>query len=306
MAIFDLYSKRIKRQTGEIIDVFSYDNIPQPLKVQIVHIIKDAFGKSREYQNNVEDAYKFVSETLCREYGIFKLDNSDRYSSSVVNYFLHNIDNDKSIDLIELCFNVINKIVREDNNYRRNTDQRMSPDDAINELNVRFREHGVGYAFESNEIIRIDSTLVHSEITKPVLNLLNNINFKGANDEYLRAHEHYRHGNNKECLAECLKAFESTIKIICKSKGWSYNETDTSKRLIAICFENNLIPLFLQSQFSALRSIFESGVPTIRNRLGGHGQGDKNQIVDDSITSFTMNLTGSNILYLIQLSDLMN
>jgi hypothetical protein len=43
--------------------------------------------------------------------------------------------------------------------------------------------------------------------------------FDGANEEYLKAHEHYRHRRNKECLTECLteclKAFESTMKIIC-------------------------------------------------------------------------------------------
>lgn len=38
MAVFDLFSKRRKRERGEGPDVYIYDQIPEPLKVQIVHI----------------------------------------------------------------------------------------------------------------------------------------------------------------------------------------------------------------------------------------------------------------------------
>ena len=48
--------------------------------------------------------------------------------------------------------------------------------------------------------------------------------YAGANDEFLRAHEHYRHKRHKECLNECLKAFESMMKAICKKRRWPYSE----------------------------------------------------------------------------------
>lgn len=38
MSTFDLYSKRQKELRGEVPDVYTYESIPQPLKVQIVHI----------------------------------------------------------------------------------------------------------------------------------------------------------------------------------------------------------------------------------------------------------------------------
>src|SRR5690606_17095585 len=145
------------------------------------------------------------------------------------------------------------------------TGSTLNPEDAIEELNERFRENRVGYQFEGNEIIKLDSSYIHSEITKPVVSLLWNKKFLGANEEYLKAHEHYRKGRNKECLAECLKAFESTLKVICKEKKWFYNQNDTSKKLIQVCFQNNLIPSYLQNQFSSLQNVIESGIPTIRN-----------------------------------------
>ena len=45
LAIFSLFSKRQKQLRGEIPDVYTYDVIPQPLRVQIVHIWFDALGK---------------------------------------------------------------------------------------------------------------------------------------------------------------------------------------------------------------------------------------------------------------------
>ena len=44
MAIFDLFSKRQKKLRGEVPDVYTYDDIQSPLRVQIVHIWTDALG----------------------------------------------------------------------------------------------------------------------------------------------------------------------------------------------------------------------------------------------------------------------
>jgi hypothetical protein len=38
MRILDLFSKRQKKLRGEMPDVYMYDELPQPLKVQIVHM----------------------------------------------------------------------------------------------------------------------------------------------------------------------------------------------------------------------------------------------------------------------------
>jgi hypothetical protein len=77
-------------------------------------------------------------------------------------------------------------------------------DAAIAELNARFQEHGVGYAFEGGEIIRVDSQLLHAEAVKPALILLGAPEHAGAQAEFLTAHEHYRHGREKEALAKAL------------------------------------------------------------------------------------------------------
>lgn len=310
MAIFDLFSKKQKRLRGEVNDVYQYKDIPQGLRVQVVHILNDAIGKAKDFygsnRGEPEDIFKFINETLSREYGVFVLiDNYNTYREAVMNYFLTEKDTERVVDVIQLSFQYVNTVIRKDyQNYTYRNEVKSDPDEAIEELNPRFKQHSVGFQFDGGEIIKVDSTYTHAEIVKPVLILLSKSKFSGANDEYLKAHEHYRHGQNKECLNDCLKAFESVMKIICKEKSWTFSQTDTSKKLIQICLQNNLIPGFTQNQFTSLQNLLESGIPTIRNKLGGHGQGQIPQKVDDEMTRYALNLTGTNIIFLIEQSGL--
>jgi AbiJ N-terminal domain 4 len=300
MGVFNLFSKRQRRARGEVPDVYVYDKLPYELRVQIVHIIQDAFGQE-QYSTNAAKAYEFVKQTLCREYGLFKLiEYPESDADSVFNFFLKEESVERALDVVELCFGVINTFIRDNYAYLNNTNPKLEPDDAVAELNERLKEHGVGYQFESNEIIRVDSEFLHSESVKPALTVLRGAGFKGANEEFLLAHEHYRHGRHKECLVDCLKAFESTMKAICKLRSWTYQSGDTAKTLIATCLSNGLLPSYLESQFSSLRSLLESGVPTVRNKNGGHGQGADPVAVPSYLARYALNLTATTVLFLIE------
>ena len=304
MAIFDLFSKRQKRARGDVPDVYVYDGLPAQLRVQIVHIITDAFGEDPYGGTQAADTYKFVDETLCREYGVFELASRTKSSqASVFNFFLAEESVERGLDVVEFCFKLINTFVREQYRYQSSPTCKSQPDDAISELNSRFAEHGIGYRFESNEIIRVDSEFLHAEAVKPVLSLLRAKQYEGANDEFLRAHEHYRHGRNKECLVDALKAFESSMMVICKKRGWPVQAKDTAKNLIATCFSNGLLPPYLESQFASLRSLLESGIPTVRNKVGGHGQGSEIATVPSFVAGYALHLTASSILFIVAAGD---
>ncbi len=278
-------------------DVYQYNTIPEPLRVQIVHIIQDAFGDLHTYRGGARNAFQLIHDTLCREYGVFHL--GDRNASSfhaVVDFLLQTQETEKAIDVIEMTFRVIDHDVREkQSDYE---DRKLSPDDAIVELNHRFREHGVGFQYESGTMIRVDSQLIHAEVVHPALSMLADSMYEGANAEFLSAHEHYRTRKYKECLNDCLKAFESTLKAICTSRKWDFRAGDTAKRLLEIVFQHELIPAFMQTHFTALRSSLEAGVPTVRNRLSGHGQGTEEIAVPESVAAYMLHLTAANILLL--------
>ncbi len=144
---------------------------------------------------------------------------------------------------------------------------------------------------------------IHTEIVKPALRLLGQKQYAGAQQEFLKAHEHYRKGNAKEALNECLKAFESVMKAICDKRGWSYSNNATSKPLIQVCFDNGLIPSFWQSHYSSLRNLLESSVPTGRNKLSGHGQGTTPEAVPDHLVAYMLNMTASAIVFLAEADE---
>jgi len=305
MAIFELFSKRQKKQRGEMPDVYVYEEIPQSLRVQIIHIIRDTFGEDK-YSDSSSSAYEFIHKALCKEYGVFTLKEYARNNSeAVLDYFLNCNDYEKCLDIIEISFRIIENYVDKNYyNYQQSTTSSQKPDDAIEELNKRFKETGIGYEFSSGELIRIDSQLIHAEVVKPVLTLLKtNKLYGGANQEFLKAHENYRHKRYKECLVECLKAIESLMKGICKQHSWEFKESDPAKKLINVCLEKKLVPEYLQNQFSSLRILLESGVPTIRNKEGGHGQGAEVSTVPEHFASYTLHLTASNLLFLMQCNE---
>ena len=80
MAIFDLFSKRQKKLRGDVSDVYVYDGLPQALRTQIIHIWFDTLGNQNEWwEGHVKQAYPLIVDTLCREYGVFKLPGAKDY-----------------------------------------------------------------------------------------------------------------------------------------------------------------------------------------------------------------------------------
>lgn len=304
MAIVDLFSKRQKQLRGEVPDVYKYDTIPTQLRVQIVHIWHDCLGTKSEYiskYTSVDRGYKFIAETLRREYGVFQLTNNrhDDYMEEVIGFFQKETDVEKVLDVIDLSFRIADRFARSFN-YKHSQNAHADVDNAIEELNCRFKEHGVGFEYSHGEIIRIDSQLIHTEAVKPALNLLNGKEYAGAQQEFLKAYEHYRQGNSKEALNDALKAFESTMKAICDKRKWHYDSNDTCKRLIDICYEQGLVPAFWQHHMGAVRSLLEGGVPTGRNKLSGHGQGTTPITVPEHIVAYVLHMTASAIVFLVK------
>lgn len=309
MAVTDLFSKRMKRERGEVPDVYSYDQLPRPLRVQIIHIWRstvgrphcDDFGES----NAATDLWGSFRQTLCRERGVFALSKRESggfadAEMELADYFLKEQSAEFALDVVELVFALVSDKVEEWDYTGGFHGRTQTATDALEELNQRFREHGIGYQVENGKIIRVDSQFEHTEVVKPVLSLLREEDFAGANDEFLKAHEHHRHGRQKECIAECLKAFESTMKVICAQRGWAHDKNATAKALIEACLTNGLLPRHQESYLAGVRQTLESGVPTIRNKTSGHGQGTAVVDVPDFLAAYGLHMTAATIILLVE------
>ena len=302
MPIFDIFSKRQKRLRGDFPDVYTYEDLPRPLKVQIVHIWTDTLGIDDSYAGKmVNDAYRKIVKNLRNEHGVFSLHDKrgghSTYFEELQDFFLTEQDVEKALDAVEVSFVVIDYATRE-RDYLYRDDASEKADEAIKDLNIRFKEHGVGYQFISSQIIRVDSEYLHSEVVKPALKLLAQSYYAGAQKEFLKAHEHYRKGNAEDALSNCLKAFESVMKSICNKQGWTVDKKATASPLIKACLDNGLIPSFWEQHYHSLRSLLESGVPTGRNNLSGHGQGTSPRIVPDYLAAYMLHMTAAAIVFL--------
>lgn len=300
MATFPTYSK----SKNERPDNFQYDNIPDKLKVQIYHIWNDFFVQKCLSIDFRREVIQHIHDTLLKETGKKALYFNGIYNDKnparqIEKYFDEQTDTDAILDVIHIMFFFIEEAqiaAVEHDPYIRIP---YSADEAINDLNTRFKENGVGYQFTNGKIIRLDNELLHQETVITSLQLLSDTDYLNANDEYIKAHEHYRFKRNQECLNECLKAFESTMKIICTKNNWVYKETDTAKPLINLLLTKNFMPSYNESYLSALRQLLESNIPTIRNKNSGHGAGIKKVNVPDHLANFILYVTGATIKLLV-------
>ena len=304
MTIADLFSKRQQKIRPEAPDVHEYAQIPGPLRVQIAHILRDLFGPKVTYDlNGCIEAFGEIEQTLCREYGLCILptkptDLTTTPDARVLDFLLHEEDEEKVLDVVEVSFRLLTRLRSSPEWQSRISQEKF--DRTVTELNARFREYGIGYQYENGEIVRVESQFIHAEVVKPALALLSVEEYAEANAEFLKALEHYRKGETKECLNECLKTFESTMKAICTKRKWAFKSKDTAKELIDVCLKNGLTPPLIHSHIRDVRATLARGIPTIRNRLPGHGQEVQLMDVPPPYTSYMLHLTAATIQFFIE------
>lgn len=305
MPVYDTYLKRKQQleKAGQP-DIWEYEALPLTLRTQIVKICQTTIGipKFAYPKRGSDGVWNFIHETLCREFGVFYLAKSNlNRDKDCYHFLLHEEDIVKVLSLIEMAFRCIERLCPDFHSGDKTRGEvSQEPDDAINELNIRFKEHGIGYQYAGGIIIRVDSQYVHSNIVLPAISLLQQPGFEGASEEFLNAHKHYREGNNKGAISEALKAFESTMKSICAHMGWEVHENATAKPLIEACITNGLIPKPLTSHFNSLRTTLESGLPTLSNRTSRHGQGKKPVKIPDHVAAYALHLAATNIVFLVE------
>jgi hypothetical protein len=209
MAVIDLFSKRRKRaeSAGKPV-LYTYDFFPKEFRVQVVHIWRTAIGPWFETGGWSDGPYpsngfwSAIHDMMARELGVPALAHGSDPSERCVN-FLGEADADGVLNIVELSFRVIDRGARRVPSYQREkTNITQDADDAIAELNERFREHAIGYQYREGELIRVDSEYLHTTSVEPALTLLHDMGFTGPNAEFLSGHEHYRKGAYKEAIAD--------------------------------------------------------------------------------------------------------
>ncbi len=143
------------------------------------------------------------------------------------------------------------------------------------------------------QVIKKDSLVTYTHAIEPVLLLLPQKQFYTANGEFLKGLEDFRKGDYGDCLTKCASAFESTLKIICERKGWTYSATDTVAPLLKIVIKNSLMDGFYEQPILL--------IATMRNRLStAHGSGVTPREVTQAQAEFAINTTAAAILLFVK------
>jgi uncharacterized protein DUF7014/AbiJ-like protein len=301
MPIVDLFSSRMKANRPAE-DVWVYDSVPDKLRVQTSNIIRGALGRSQYGNYDSHSAYKFIAESVAHEHGRESLGS---YAASFDEAVHQCITTERELllwlDCVELSLRVVAKIAAELDGHGRSVAQISIPANAaIEELNERFRRAGFGYRFEDDSLIRIDNELMHQEVTLPALRLLSDPRFAGADEEFRAAHSHFKAGENKDCAVDALCAVESTMKAICDAKGWKYPKGARASDLLKVLRDKKLFPEFADQSFDQLIATLKSGLPSVRNQAGAHGQGAKPVEVPVHVAAYALNLAATKILLLVE------
>ncbi|OIN44571.1 hypothetical protein BLL37_00095 [Pseudomonas azotoformans] len=311
MPIINLFSKRMAEERDGATDVYTYDRFSDNFRVQLSLMIQEILGDVHvAYRETIpRDVYASIVTILRKEYGVEYLVSSVYCDTPFeeLHRFLRKEPNvERILDAVELGYRLGHRYARKQNySAAHRYDAESHVDACIEELNGRFKEAGYGYEFvvESESVIRIDSEFVHAEVVKPAIHFLSYPGFEAARSEFFGAYEHYRHERYKEALVDAGKAFESTCKIICKANDWPYAQRDTANKLILILIENGLMPSYNQTFLTSLQSVLASGIPTLRNNLGGHGDGHEILEVSPEIVAYGLHLTASAIMMLAALQE---
>lgn len=301
--MYTLYSQRLKDASGEP-EVFKYNDFPKAFRNQFFKIITKVNEKiDTRHPLYPIDVLSGLCEEFAQEKGLKYIPGTLYTPANSQTALEHYIDSCSDKDFLDLVDFIFGHFV---SNQKTQKEYGVSYDDfsqgAIEELNLRLKQHQLGYEFTNGQIIVKTNTFAHKNIVKPSLVLLADEEFRGAEDEYLAAFDRFRSGQNKDAILNAAKTFESVMKTICLGLGYPFDEKRaTIKPLVEILKTQSFFPAYLGTHLSTICTALETGAATVRNKETGHGQGCHVETVGDEYVEYVLNLVASNIIFLYKL-----
>lgn len=289
------FFRREAEANGEIPDVWTYDTLPTNVRVQIWQ----TFGSSDAFHWILETS-KGICNFLRHEIGMERLSVYTYYYSyqqwdytEELKEFFINKDFRLALSVVECIAIALNK--------KANTSSRHK--NAIDDINYRLKEARIGYEFntDANMLIKKSDEAVYQLSIEPAFHLLSDLKFKESIDNFAKAFSDYQSGTTKDlenAITNALKALESTIKNICKLKGYEFNEEKPLKDQVAVLKNKKFLPEKYSNYFDKITDLI-TAVATPRNKTAGHGQSDEAaDTVDEKLVEFVLAQVASVIVFL--------
>jgi hypothetical protein len=301
--IFETYSERLRKanRAGQP-DVYQYDDPPAFMRRQIALALQEGIGDYDVVHYEVPEAnqfWEFINRVCDKEVeGYARIAPNRAINVRIMSAVEMIQPTSAFLDVLEVCARVM--LIFGAKSPKDERGAASTPQEVIDEINGRLRQHGFGYQIENGTLIRVDSQFAHAEIIKPTLSLLTAPQYSKASDDFLIAHQHYRAGNYKDSVTAANRAFESAMKAICDQEGWVYQKGDTAGRLIAVLSQRGLFTHDFDAGFTSYIAMLKTGLPAIRNDAGAHGEGLAAEAVTIQIARYAINMSATNILFLAE------
>ena len=206
-----------------------YDPFPMPLRVQIVQLWDECFGGYHE--NSKWGVYDTVSKPISNHFwnelekamvqslGIFTL-GPHHAKINCADYVI-NKSVPEVLSIIEVAFMWGDAYYETKPDYeKKSVGIRTTVKEAVEDLNYLFRLHNVGYQLLDFAVVKVDSDYLYKEVVEKTSEVLSELSFDGARQEFNMALEYHRKGDTKNTLNQANMSFESTMKAICDERKW--------------------------------------------------------------------------------------
>ena len=304
--VFQVFSRRPRPPVEEPLE------IPETLRNRIFLFCNDLYSNKRAEFSMGDYVGAFWHEAqgmLCLRHGRLWLTRhgEDRQSSveDAIQFTLH-CGGDHYLDFVEYIFRAkaFFRVALPEHQVISELNQLLQFSNApffvtgfvkeqVDESDPRGGTAHYVYTREYPRAVLRTAEVLHVQSTLPLLEFLRRPEYKAANSEYLSAMEDFRHGAYGDTLTKCGSCFESVLKIICRRRGWRFNENDTAAPLIKTVLANTTLPSFFEQVLII--------VATLRNKLStAHGAGDVSRAVHRHVAEFALNATAACILLLVK------
>jgi hypothetical protein len=304
MKVSNLFNVFSRRPTTD--QIAPAKKLPDTFRNRVIMLCKDSFGEHLNWLNFLIEIHKRLQYLHGKIVLTDPPISDDPINDTLA--FLVSCKDEYFLDFIEYMFQVDSfstarldetKLVDEINNFIQIDNLPFALTKFIWESEKEviapgYKEMRTVYKLVAYpKIIRRDDDITYNLAIEPALILLTNKKYSSANTEFLGALVDFRNKDYGDCLTKCGSAIESTLKLVCDSRGWGYNQKDTAATLIKIVVTNSDLDSFFQQQLLC--------VPLIRNNFStAHGAGIIQRKPPEYIAKFAINSTAAAILFVVE------
>lgn len=302
--IFDVFSKRVKNDN-------KVTPISETFRNRILMLWRDTAGF--EFANVIEQLHTKLTYFIGNPQLMPNNDNQSISKESDLLKFLLTCSDEHFLNAIEYSFQLqgAGQLRSREKEIIKHINEFFSVDDLPYFLTESVWEEtsnaedeaqplasiGTSYKLlEHPKVIRKDSEVLHETAITPCLDLLRGKKYVNANHEFLSALDDFRKGKYRDSVAKASSAFESVMKVICKTNKYPYKESDTFSPLLKLILERSELDSFWTQPLTIVASV--------RNKLSySHGAGNKERHVPQHVAQYVLNATASAIILLVQESN---